>query len=406
MKTEKSILVVDDDPQIINIVFSIISKANPDYIFLQANSGVMGYQVACLKKPDLIITDWDMPGLNGIDFIRKLKENDEVKDIPIIMASGVMTSSQNLQTALNAGAVDYIRKPIDPIELEARVNSMLILAGYIQEIKKKNETIIEANIFLNDLINTIPFPIVYYDTEGNSIISNKSFSSICNMEVGKSVYGCFLKDGIDTHYAYDQQLINESKQIITYEGVIGFCDNKIHDIIFTKSLVHDYRGSLKGIICVMSDVTELKKAHRDAMERQKSDLANITLRLIQTCELNEKIINDISQLAEYTNRKGSDLIREIICNYKYAVNDNIWSEFEKRFNDVHADFYRKLGDAHPDLTPNERKLCAFSKLNMSSKEIASITFQNVKSIDMARYRLRKKLGLNEEDSFLTYISKF
>lgn len=408
MPEQKSILVVDDDPLVVKTIFEIISSDTPEYNFYQANNGRMGYEVAEIKKPNLIITDWDMPEMNGIELIKQLKANPTTKDIPVIMASGIMTSSENLKTALDAGAVDFLRKPIDPIELKARVNSMLILSGYIEEIKRKNETIFEKNNFLNELIDTIPYPISYYLKDGECVIHNKIFEQFFNISSceGGSFYNLFLKDGVDIHYSNDRKIIDGTEAQLSYECQVTFPDDTLHDILFTKAPFVDQNQKIRGIICVMSDVTELKKAHREALERQKNELANISMRLIQTCELNEKIINDISQMYEHTNKKGNDLIREIISNYKYATNDNIWDEFEKRFNDVHSDFYKKLGEAHPDLSPNERKLCAFIKLNMSSKEIAAITFQNAKSIDMARYRLRKKLGLTEEENLMAYMGKF
>jgi DNA-binding CsgD family transcriptional regulator len=117
-------------------------------------------------------------------------------------------------------------------------------------------------------------------------------------------------------------------------------------------------------------------------------------------------MRDIEKLVEMGNEANRDLLEGLAMSYKTAVNDNIWVEFEKRFNDVHVDFYHSLSISHPDLTGNERKLCAFLKLDMSSKEIATITFQNAKSIDMARYRLRKKLGLEGEESLQGYLMKF
>ena len=65
------------------------------------------------------------------------------------------------------------------------------------------------------------------------------------------------------------------------------------------------------------------------------------------------------------------------------------------------DFYKALNKKFPDLTNNERKLCAFLRLNMSTKEISAITFQSVHSITIARSRLRKKLNITHSDISLT-----
>jgi len=145
----EKILIVDDDPHVINKMFDILSDQNSGYSFFQANNGEVGYRIAESKKPDIIITDWDMPELNGIEFIKKLKRNSKTKEIPVIMATAVMISSDDLQTALNAGAVDYIRKPIDHVELTARVNSVLKISEYNKKIiENKNKEIAEATLFL------------------------------------------------------------------------------------------------------------------------------------------------------------------------------------------------------------------------------------------------------------------
>jgi DNA-binding CsgD family transcriptional regulator len=73
---------------------------------------------------------------------------------------------------------------------------------------------------------------------------------------------------------------------------------------------------------------------------------------------------------------------------------------------VHADFYKNLNQINPDLTPNERRLCAFLKLNMSTKDISAITGQTPHSIKIARARLRKKFNLtNSDTSLLAFLAE-
>ena len=81
--------------------------------------------------------------------------------------------------------------------------------------------------------------------------------------------------------------------------------------------------------------------------------------------------------------------------------NDVWTEFETYFTKVHPDFYKKLSQQFPDLTPNEKKLCAFLKLNLSTKEISAITYQSVNSIMVSRTRLRKKLNIQGEETNLT-----
>lgn len=148
-KKKNVILIVDDSPNVVSIIIEILSNSNKNYLFLQANNGHLAYQIAIKKLPDLIITDWDMPIVNGIELINLLKNNENTTLIPIIMATAVMQSSEDLKTALNAGAVDYIKKPIDPIELYARVKSVLKISEYNKSIiDNKNEELTKNTLIL------------------------------------------------------------------------------------------------------------------------------------------------------------------------------------------------------------------------------------------------------------------
>jgi len=150
------ILIIDDEIDTINIVIDFLEVENPNYVFYHAINGIAGIVAAKKHKPDLIITDWEMPGFSGIETIKDIKEDEGIKDIPIIMLTGIMTSSQNLKTALEAGAIDYIRKPIDKVELVARIRSMLMLANSNKEIlslKNRELASTAMNIMQNNEFN-------------------------------------------------------------------------------------------------------------------------------------------------------------------------------------------------------------------------------------------------------------
>lgn len=138
------ILVVDDEQTYLNVITKTLKERN--FKILQALNGAMGIMVARKFLPDIIITDWEMPEMNGIEAIQLLKNDENTRDIPIIMCTGIMTSSENLDTALNAGATDYIRKPVEPLELIARINSSLNIARGIKEIKLRNQQIEEQKL--------------------------------------------------------------------------------------------------------------------------------------------------------------------------------------------------------------------------------------------------------------------
>ncbi|MDE0772236.1 MAG: response regulator [Salibacteraceae bacterium] len=136
----KTLLIVDDDPLNIKIINEYLLAIRPvKYELLNANNAQLALTIALEVVPDLILTDWEMPVMNGIELIKALKKDKITKDIPVIMATGIMVNSEDLDVALSSGAIDYIRKPIDEVELIARIRTVLEMSDYTKEINLQKE---------------------------------------------------------------------------------------------------------------------------------------------------------------------------------------------------------------------------------------------------------------------------
>ncbi len=146
-----TILIVDDELINLENLIDAIRLTNKNYKVLRANSAQLALKIITKEVPDIIITDWNMPDMDGIDLIKKIKSQPTLVDIPVIMCTGVMLTSQNLKAALDAGAIDYIRKPVDPIELEARVQSSLKLSESYKEIRHQADELKRYAAQLADL---------------------------------------------------------------------------------------------------------------------------------------------------------------------------------------------------------------------------------------------------------------
>jgi DNA-binding CsgD family transcriptional regulator len=119
----------------------------------------------------------------------------------------------------------------------------------------------------------------------------------------------------------------------------------------------------------------------------------------------EDLINDLQSEQQQDHDESND--SKIRSDEKSLIQKGkIWEEFEFRFTNTHVGFFEKLMATCPDLTHNERRLCAFLSLDMTTKEISSITGQSVRAIEVARVRLRKKLNLTQSEvSLFEYLSK-
>lgn len=400
MNTAK-LLLVDDEPLNLKLYEKMLKNFGFQ-IFTAANG------LECLEKvgeqfPDLILLDWNMPVMDGIEALSKLKADEATKDIPVLMITGVMTSSEDLAYAMSVGAIDFLKKPFDKLELGARVRNILLLSDSLKALKEQNSYLENQNIFINSLIESIPHPVVYCSPEGTLLMCNIFFADVLGKEksdlIGKSVYRFFLSDEVGFHVQKDVDLI-QTRESVAYEKN-GFPGDR--SFLISKNAVSDSNDHPIGIITVFTDISALKKANEEVVNTKKIELISSTLKLMHLNEMNSSLIGDLVKVTPHANREGQELIRQIGNKFKMNMNEQIWADFEARFESAFDSFYRVLLEKFPTLTPNERKLCALLRSGLSSKDIAVLTFQNPQSVDVARYRLRKKLNLANEDNLIDFL---
>lgn len=395
------ILLVDDEPHNIRILRNYLAAADGNYTLYQAFNGELALKIGRNELPDLIITDWEMPGMDGLDLIRNFSQDPLTAEIPVIMCTGVMTSSENLRMAFLAGAVDYIRKPVDEIELVARVRSMLLLSDSRKEHQREFRMITQQNQFISQLIEDIPNPLVLYESGGKIRKYNRKFAEISVINsfgnTEPTIYQLFDPENTGSPAARDQLLIKGGAPV-SYK--FNWAERSF---LISKTLLRLPDSPADVILCVMTDITELEKAHLEIEENKKHELTSAALRLVQIMELNNQLISDLESFSAFTTMEGKELVRQMLVKSRLSSGERFWNEFETRFDNLYESFSRKLSMMYPGLTPGDRKLCALLRLNLSSKDIAAIVHQNPQSIDMARYRLRKKMNLEPGIHLVDYL---
>ena len=174
----------------------------------------------------------------------------------------------------------------------------------------------------------------------------------------------------------------------------------VRDITERKNVEQELKESeeVKAKLMAM----ELDRINSELESNQKSITA-ATLKLVQNSERDFQTIDRLEGIEKNTNSEGKQQIKTLISDYKRISYNSNWDEFEILFEKVHRSFYERLNLKYATLTANERKICAFLKLNMSSKDIAQITFQSEDALKKARLRLRQKLGIDRETNLVTFI---
>lgn len=147
-----------------------------------------------------------------------------------------------------------------------------------------------------------------------------------------------------------------------------------------------------------------KKVLQSELETKNRELTSYVLNMIRFNERKMGVIRNLKKVKPMLTKDNQTVIEDAVNGLQTDNDAHIWKEFEVRFNQVHHQFYMKLSSRFPDLTLNEKRLCAFLLMDMTTKEISSLTGQSPRAIDMARIRLRKKLGLlNQNISISSFL---
>ena len=154
-------------------------------------------------------------------------------------------------------------------------------------------------------------------------------------------------------------------------------------------------------------IIQLKNEQLEQELTYKSkELAGATLAHISQTDFLEEVKKEIqSQQSSgtYTKRFFEKIIHMID---EKLTNENEWELYQANFDRIHEKFFFKLKERYPDLTPGDLRMCALLRLNMPTKDMAKMLNLSVRGIEAARYRLRKKLNLNEGESLVDFMIKF
>lgn len=157
----------------------------------------------------------------------------------------------------------------------------------------------------------------------------------------------------------------------------------------------------KEMIRLRNEALNMEMIHKE------KELANSTMLIIQKNEILTKLKNDLNKIRNaiadepMKNEIGSTIKRI----GKEIDNEKQWQVFNTHVEQVHEALFKKLIEKYPDLTPRELSLCAYLRMNISSKEIATLMNISTRGVEISRYRIRKKLGLGRDENLTDFMLK-
>ncbi|MCX6241664.1 MAG: triple tyrosine motif-containing protein [Bacteroidetes bacterium] len=155
----------------------------------------------------------------------------------------------------------------------------------------------------------------------------------------------------------------------------------------------------KEIIRLKNETLNLEMIHKE------KELANSTMLIIQKNDILNKLKSELSKIknALTDDHLKNDLNTTIKRIGKEIDNEKQWQVFNMHVEQVHEDLFNKLKKQYPDLTPRELSLCAYLRMNISSKEIATLMNISTRGVEISRYRIRKKLGLDRNANLTDFM---
>ncbi|MFO1035436.1 MAG: EAL domain-containing protein [Geminicoccaceae bacterium] len=234
--------------------------------------------------PDLIITDFNMPEMDGASFVRALRTRPPLAEVPIIVVT-VYEDREFCYRALEAGATDFLLSPVDHLEFRARARNLLTLrrqqkllaerAALLEQALSERQ-VTEGVVAAQALLDAIPAALTLVDAQGRLVAMNKAHEALLGVERDRTL-GRFLEESHGEEYAV-RQSVADAKIFETGEPTLRPRQETVqskagvtHHLLTVKGPVSDAAGSVREVLTIALDVTELRQSEADQNQSLYTD---------------------------------------------------------------------------------------------------------------------------------------
>ncbi len=276
---KKTILLIDDDPDMVEIGRKIIVSAGYNYI--SSSSGQQGLAFILKYQPDLVLLDYVMPEMNGIQVYQKLTTEQKfqhVSDTPVIMLTAKSELEIDRTRLFEMGLSSFLVKPFGQRELVNVIENVFSLQKVRQKNKELEQEILRSEYKYQDLIENANDLIYTLDLNGDFLFINRQLSSLTGFSredwIGKSFFDLVaLEDRVEARTNFKYTLKGKARifeiRLICQSGVSIYISMNINPIY--------EKGEVVGVVGISRDITQRKK-----LEQQIIDLKNFNESIIQS----------------------------------------------------------------------------------------------------------------------------
>ncbi len=295
------ILLVDDNPTNLQMLLQTLNGRG--YKLLIAKNGESALRIAAKAKPALVLLDIMMPGMDGYEVCRQLKENPETENITIIFLSALDDTKDKVK-GLETGAVDYISKPFQAEEVIARVDTQLKIHRLERALSAKNRQLEEDKERILESMNEGIFGL---DSRGNITFANHAAAYMTGWPIdrlrGANLISLMLNESdgenCSQQLAPIQVALNKGVAKTVEEGVFWQKDGNAFPVNYSCTPIME-EGEANGVVVVFKDITEKKRQKEalqkalDELEAQKDKLTHVS-RLSTMGEMAAGFAHEVNQ---------------------------------------------------------------------------------------------------------------
>ncbi len=268
MKDRPLILIVDDQIQNIELLEAFL--AQQDYEIVKASNGEDALEIVSGNQIDLILLDVMMPGMDGFEVTRRIRQGNPSRQLPIILVT-VLQDVENRIEGIESGCDDFISKPIDKTELLARVRSLLKIKGYNdlmndyrKELEVTKKTADDALEFAESIINTVRDPLIVLDQDLRVVKVSRSFYDVFKVipeeTVGQLMYDLGNKQwDIPVLRELLETILPQKATFDNYEVEHDFTTIGKRIMLLNARQIHRVMGKDRIILLSIEDITERKQ---------------------------------------------------------------------------------------------------------------------------------------------------
>jgi len=401
-----TVLAVDDKPDNLFVLEKLLAKYMPQCTVVKATSAKEGLALAVQQPPDVGLIDVQMPYVDGLEMTRRLKDDDRTAHFPIILITAHGATPTIKALGLDAGAEDFIVKPVNAEELVARMRVMLRLKRAEDDLRQSNadledkvaartEALQREMELARTLLDALPCVALLIKPASREIVATNATGADSGATCGKECYAAWGQRADPCPWCLAPKLWATGKpQHLKVEAKGVMWD--AHWIPVSDDLYLHYAF----------DITEHRRAQRQLLDdHQALEQKNIALREVLDsiqegkAEIGRQVMANVDRIA----LPILDALEQTLTPRQREHATSLRSSLAE----LTTPFVNALDMKFRNLTPAEIRICRLIRQGQGTKEIASAERVSPATVSKHRENIRRKLEItNRSVNLTTYLGNF